>query len=103
MVFDGFRADTLFIEEFDGRAEEVMEGSPFAAIEFIKSGDDKGFVYSLVTKPLSDMRPVFLFTVRVIVFVIGSGAREADGLFSLREVPQEMLVEEPGTVIGIEA
>jgi len=44
MVFDGFRADTLFIEEFDGRAEEVMEGSPFAAIEFIKSGDDKGFV-----------------------------------------------------------
>ena len=44
MVFDGFRADTLFIEEFDGRAEEVMEGSPFAAIEFIKRGDDQGFV-----------------------------------------------------------
>jgi hypothetical protein len=31
-------------EEFDGRAEEVMKGSPFAAVEFIKSGDDHGFV-----------------------------------------------------------
>jgi len=44
MVFYGFRADTLFIEEFDGRAEEVMEGSPFAAVELIESGDDHGVV-----------------------------------------------------------
>ena len=33
IAFDGFRADPLFIEEFDGRTEEVMEDSPLAAIE----------------------------------------------------------------------
>ncbi len=44
MVFYGFRADTLFVKEFDGRTEEVMEGSPFTAIEFIESWDDQGVV-----------------------------------------------------------
>ena len=48
------------------------------------------------------MGPVFLFDTSMIVFVIGSGACEADGLISLREVPQEMVVEELGTVVGIE-
>ena len=44
MVFDSFRSTPFFGDEFDGRAEEVMKGSPFTAIEFIKSGDDEGFV-----------------------------------------------------------
>jgi hypothetical protein len=40
VVFDGFGADSLFVEEFYGRAEEVVEGSPFPLVEVIKQGDD---------------------------------------------------------------
>jgi len=43
-LFDGFGSDAFFIEEFDGRAEEVVECSPFASVEIIKEGDDSGVV-----------------------------------------------------------
>ena len=36
MLFDGFRTDTFFGNEFDGGAEEVMEEPPFIAVEVIK-------------------------------------------------------------------
>ena len=32
MVFESFGADAIFLEEFDGGAEEVMEESPFLGI-----------------------------------------------------------------------
>ena len=41
---DGFRADTFFIDEFDGGAEEVVEESPFLGIEVIKGWDDIGII-----------------------------------------------------------
>lgn len=43
-MFDGFGADPFFVDEFDGRAEEVMEGSPFMSIEVIEEGEDSGVV-----------------------------------------------------------
>ena len=49
------------------------------------------------------MGPVFLFDVGIVVFVIGSGTGELDGLISLGEVPQEVLIEKFGAVVGIEA
>lgn len=36
MVFDGFRADSFFGDEFYGRAEEVVEESPFLGVEVIE-------------------------------------------------------------------
>jgi hypothetical protein len=39
MVFEGFRADPFFGEEFHGRAEEVMEEPPFMTIEVIEERD----------------------------------------------------------------
>ena len=32
MVFEGFGADTFFLEEFGGGAEEVMEEPPFLGV-----------------------------------------------------------------------
>jgi hypothetical protein len=32
VVFEGFRADAFFFEEFGGGAEEVMKESPFLGI-----------------------------------------------------------------------
>jgi len=49
------------------------------------------------------MGPVFLFYVGVIVFVIGSASGELDGVFSVGEMSEEVMVEEFGAVIAIEA
>ena len=49
------------------------------------------------------MGPVFLFDVGVIVFVVGTASGEADGLFSLDKVSQEVVIEEFGAVVRIEA
>ena len=40
MVFEGFRADSFFGEEFHGRAEEVMKEPPLVTIEVIEEGDE---------------------------------------------------------------
>jgi len=40
MFFDGFGTDPFFGEEFHGRAEEVMEESPFMFVEFVEEGND---------------------------------------------------------------
>jgi hypothetical protein len=49
------------------------------------------------------MGPVFLFYVSVIIFVIGSASGEADGLFSLGKMSEEVVIEELGSVVAIEA
>ena len=42
MLFDCFRADSFFGDEFYGGAEEVMEEPPFACIEVVEEGHDIG-------------------------------------------------------------
>ena len=49
------------------------------------------------------MGPVFLFDVRVVIFVIGPASGELDGLFSFGKVPLEVIVEELAAIITIEA
>lgn len=49
------------------------------------------------------MGPIFLFDVGVIVFMVSSASGELDGLFSLSEVSQEVVIEELGSVVTIEA
>ena len=44
MSFDGFGADPFFGDEFYGRAEEVMEESPFLGIEVVDGGDEIGVI-----------------------------------------------------------
>ncbi len=49
------------------------------------------------------MGPVFLFDVGIIVFVVSSASGGEDGLFSLGKVSQEVMIEELGAVVRIEA
>ena len=49
------------------------------------------------------MGPVFLFYVGVIVFVIGTASGELDGAVSVAKMSQQVVVEELGAVIAIEA
>ena len=103
VAFVGFGADSFFGEEFDGGAEEVVEESPLLAVQVIEEGDDLGVIESLVAEPLADMGPVFLFDVGVIFVVVGAAAGELGGRFFLGEVVVEVVVEEFGSVIGVEA
>jgi len=47
--------------------------------------------------------PVFLFDVGVVIFVIGPAAGELDRFFSLFKVAIEVVVEEFGSVVAVEA
>ncbi len=49
------------------------------------------------------MGPVFLFDVSVVVFVVGSGASELYGAFSLCEMFEEVIIEEFAAIVAIEA
>ena len=57
----------------------------------------------MVAEPLADVGPVFLFDVSVIIFVIGTASGELDGLFSLGKMSEEVVIEELGSVVTIEA
>ena len=102
VAFVGFGADSFFGEEFDGGAEEVVEESPFGAVQVIEEGDDLGVIESFISEPLANMGPVFLFDMGVVFVVVGAAAGELDGLFFLGEVTVEVVVEEFASVIGVE-
>ncbi len=55
----------------------------------------------MVSKPLPDMGPVFLFYMSVIVFMIGSASGKLHRLISLVKVPHQMPIQELRAVIGV--
>ena len=57
----------------------------------------------MVADPLSDVGPVFLFDVSVVIFVVGSGASELDGVFALCEMFEEVIIEELAAIVTIKA
>ena len=57
----------------------------------------------MVTEPLADMGPVFLFDMSVVVFVVGSRARKLDRVFPLCEMFEEVIIKELATIVAIKA
>jgi len=57
----------------------------------------------LVAEPLTDVGPVFLFDMGVVIFVVGSGASKLHGAFSLGEMFEEVIIEELAAIVTIEA
>jgi len=55
----------------------------------------------MVSKPLPDMGPVFLFHMGVIVLVIGPASGKLYGLISLVKVPHQMPIQELRAVIAV--
>ncbi len=49
------------------------------------------------------MGPVFLFDVSVVIFVIGAATGELNGVFPFGKMSQEVIIEEFGSIIAIEA
>ena len=58
---------------------------------------------SVVSKPLPDRGPVFLFYMGVIILMIGSASDKLDGVIPLSEVFHQVPVEEFGAVIAVKA
>ncbi|HOU69443.1 MAG TPA: hypothetical protein PKW49_12860, partial [Paludibacteraceae bacterium] len=79
--------------------KEVMEEAPFVAVEIVHEGDHLVIVQSLIPQPLADMRPVFLFDVGVVVFVIGPAACKVYGLFSLGEMTKKVIIEKLTAIV----
>jgi hypothetical protein len=78
-----------------------MKESPLMGIEIIEQWDHTGVIESFIAEPLTDMGPVFLFHMGVIILVIGSASGEADGAFSLGKMAKEMVVEKLRSVIAV--
>lgn len=103
MAFDDFGANSFFLDKFCRRQEEIEEEPPFVAVEVVESGNDLGVLEAAVAEPLTDMGPVFLFDMGVIVFVVGARASDLDREFSVLEVADEVPVEKFRAVIAVEA
>lgn len=80
-----------------------MKESPLMGVEIIEEGDHTGVIESFIAEPLSDMGPVFLFHMGVIILVIRSTSGEADGAFSLGKVTKQMVVEKLRSVIAVKS
>ena len=57
----------------------------------------------MVSEPLADVSPVFLFDMGVVIFVVDSGARKLDRAGSLYKMFQEVMVQELRAIIRIKA
>ena len=74
---------------------------PLLAIEVIHEPNQDAFVYSMVSKPLSDVGPVLLLDMGVIVLVIGPASGKLHGLISLVKVLHQMPIQEFRAVIAV--
>ena len=62
------------------------------AVEIIHQGNRFVVVNAIVAKQLSNMRPVFLFDMSVVILLVRSGPGEVDALWVMGKVPKEMMM-----------
>ena len=98
-----FEAILRFSISFTEGQKEVVKQSPFGLIELIEKGNDLRDIEPMVSEPLSDVSPVFLFDMGVVVLVVSSAPCKLYTLVSCRKVSEEMIIEELRTVIGVES
>ena len=103
IFFDVFGVNALLLLEFQGGAKEVLEGAPLVVIKIIHEIDQMWLIEAVIAEELAHMRPVFLFDVSAIVFVVGAGAGELSGGRPVGQIPVQMVIEEFGAIIAIKA
>ncbi len=80
-----------------------MEEPPFGSVELIEQRDDLRVVEAVIPKPLSDVGPVLLFHMGVVILVIGPAAGKLHGMLSVGEVSQEMMIQELRAVVTVKS
>ena len=53
------------------------------SIELIEQRNNSGIIEAMVAEPLTDVSPVFLFHVGVVILMVGSRASKGDGALSI--------------------
>ena len=61
-IFDVFGVDALFLLEFQGGAEEILEGTPLVAIKIIHQIEQMLLIETVIAEELAHVRPVFCST-----------------------------------------
>lgn len=64
--------NSLLVNEFDRRDEEVVIQPPLGFVELIKQGDQGRIIEAVVSQPLADVSPVFLLYMGVVIFFVWS-------------------------------
>ena len=100
---DGAAAAFIPALKLEGGPEVILELAPFLGVEIVHERDQMGMFKTIVTEELSDMRPVLLLDVSVIILAIGPTASEGHPRLAAREVLIELPVEELTAVVGVEA
>jgi len=83
--FEGFGTFVFFGDEFNRGDEEIEEVVPLGGVQVVKQRDELGVFEAVIAEELSDMSPVFVFDMGIVVFVISPGACELHRGFSFRK------------------
>ena len=69
----------MFFFKLEGGTEVVGIEAESVFIEVIDYGNQFWFIEAVVSEQLTDMGPILLFHVGIIIFLIGAGAGKLDG------------------------
>lgn len=64
--------NSFLFEEFSSWAEVIVPETPGVGVEGVEGLDRVGIIKPVVSEEVSDTAPVFLFDMRVVVFLIGA-------------------------------
>lgn len=88
--FNDFGSDPGFGDEFNRGDKKIEVEVPFGGVEFIEFFNKCKVLKALVAEVLSDVSPVFVFDVCIVVFVVRSSSGELNGSFSLSEITHQV-------------
>jgi hypothetical protein len=91
MTLQGLGAHSVLGHKPHRRAEEVMKKLPFGGIEIIEERNNGRISESVIAQPLSDMSPVLLLHMGIIVLMVDPASGKLDRLFSLGNMPDILL------------
>lgn len=102
-MLDVLGSHSFFGNELEGGAEEVVKEPPLGCVELVEQGNHVGMVQAVIANPLSYVGPVFLLDMGIVILVIGSASRKLNRTPSIGEVTYQVVIEELGSVVAVEA
>jgi hypothetical protein len=94
------RPDPDFAQQLHGGLEEMHHEAQLIAGELVEEGQGLRGVKARPAEELAHVRPVFLFDVGIIVFLVGPAASELD--LARLTVADEMVNDKLAAIVGVE-
>ena len=103
VALDDVSSVAILVEEFEGGEGEVDQERELVGVEVIHERKDPGILEAEIAEVLADVGPVLLFDVGVVILLIGTTAGVVDRALAFGEVVVQMVIEELGAGVAIEA